>query len=231
MWNDLKISLYDLFGFFFPGAAFSLAFVILTWSIFFPKVTHFSPNINTTTWTILILIAYLAGHMVQAIANLIFPSKKSIERSMKDEFMSKEFLDLARTEACTLLYGPGLVEIDDIHLYRICDEILCQKGKSESRSIYEYREGFYRGLSISFFLLALAPLPRAVVSGATVWLNTIPISWKLLLFIQIISLAISVLFYFRYRRFSDYKIREAILGFLVFQKAKDKSASGIDNGC
>jgi hypothetical protein len=231
MWNDLKVSLYDLFGFFFPGAIFSLAFVLLTWSIFFPKVTQFSPNFKTTTWTIVILIAYLAGHVVQAIANRIFPSKKSIERSMNDESMSKEFIDLARKEARTLLYGPGRVDIKDIHLYRICDEILCQKGKPETRSIYEYREGFYRGLSISFFLLALAPLPRVVISGATVWLNTIPISWKLLLFMQIISFVISVLFYFRYRRFSDYKIREAILGFLVFQKAKDKSASVLDDWC
>jgi|SRR5437667_4698302 len=118
------------------------------------------------------------------------------------------------------MLGIDLKDISPEWLFRICDETLVQRGICTDREIYQYREGFYRGTMVSFLVLAVTLMVRAVIPGTSLMIATFVqvISAPALVFFIILSLAGAWLAFQRYRRFSIYRVTHAIFGFLVLQE-------------
>lgn len=147
----------------------------------------------------------------------------------KDEADSlpETLVSKARSRVKSILQIPQ-EDIDDGLLYRTCDEIVVQSNIESviaNRDIYIYREGFYRGLTVSLVMLFLSLTVltvRMLVTGTSLRLSDTQtaVSWPILLFVDLILLIGAWLSFRRYRRFGGYRIRQAIIGFLVLDKPK-----------
>ena len=226
MLKDIQVTLYDIFGYLFPGFLFLAAMAILFWVIFMPSVPVSFPAYTLENWVVITIGAYIAGHMLQAIANLITPYLPSAEKLTlsKPGGFPAAVIESAKIKANSIL-GVRLKEMDNHLLFEVCDETVLQFGATGDRDIYIYREGFYRGLSVSCLILFLCLMIRTLISGASFnILGTIqPVSVSMWLFFDALSLITAWLSYNRYIRFGGYKVRQAIVGFLVLQ-AKNGSA-------
>ena len=67
MWKDIKVTLYDIFGYLLPGA------VVMGGLLLFPKIPGISQLLSslgaTGTWVLLLLCSYYLGHLLQGIGN------------------------------------------------------------------------------------------------------------------------------------------------------------------
>ena len=217
MWNDIKVSLYDLFGYFFPGAIFCIALGILFWSLFFPDRFEFPFVITKAIALILLLVAYLAGHLVQAVANRTCRTSSRIQEAMAT--LPDQIKVAVRSEV-SRKYDLNVTELKDDWVYRLSDYAFTRIGNVDNKVIFEAREGLYKGLFVSFAALSvslfarmLAPAGRIQIQSTVIWLL-----WYRVLALGVICLAACPLLYQRYKRFSRYKILESILGFLAASK-------------
>jgi hypothetical protein len=219
--KDMKITLYDLFGYLMPGIVFLLAIVILFWTLYYrDKVVDLAAVLGTIrdNWLLALLGAYFSGHIAQGLGNLLnHPPIETRVFEDKDRCISKDIAHVVIKKASESL-KLELPDMSSDDLYRFCDEAVVQNGKSENRELFLYREGFYRGLTVSFVLLLIATLVRLVVPGARARIvdSTEPliIGWNMGMFFVVLFLAASVFFFLRYKRFANYRARAAIFGFL-----------------
>ncbi|MGA3012174.1 MAG: hypothetical protein ABSD72_18105, partial [Terracidiphilus sp.] len=85
-------------------------------------------------------------------------------------------------------------------------------GKTDDHDVFLYREGFYRGSSAAYFLLAIAFLVRGcrgpiAIVGKDFTCN---IGGSLMLTLSILAFAISVVFFFRFLRFGNYRVQNLL---------------------
>jgi hypothetical protein len=125
-------------------------------------------------------------------------------------------VSLARRQAGQML-GADLEHLDAEWLVTVCDEALVACGASGEREVFQYREGFYRGLSVAFGLFGLSILVRAMVPGSTIELEgavySVPtVAWMLLFALLAMC---TMLIWRRFVRFRRYRIAHAITGYLV----------------
>lgn len=95
------------------------------------------------------------------------------------------------------------------------------------RELYQYREGFYRGIWVALVLFAVSLLaklatgPQAVRIGGYQWTGG-TIEW---LALCAFLLLVAGLFIRRHVRFLDYRLAAAIVGFLVLDDMKTEVES------
>jgi len=225
MLRDIKVTLYDIFGYLLPGAVFLAAIAVLFWVIYIPQTPLVFVQLTIETWVLILLLAYFSGHIVQALGNLLiepFFSTKSLAFSKsRADSLPDALVQSAKSKASAML-GVDLKDISPEWLYRICDETVVQCGAIGDREVYQYREGFYRGLTVSFLMLFLSLVVRTAVPGTSLKLSDTlqAINGLVLLFFILISLAGSLLAFLRYRRFARYRVIQAIIGFLALQGSK-----------
>mgnify|MGYP000141370585 CR=1 FL=1 len=234
MIKDLKITLYDIFGYLIPGLVLFGALVIFFWSIFFPKYPlEVSYSLSPAGWIAALLSSYLCGHLAQACANILIrfarPTELS-ELSGQKKGLPESLVQSAKIAISTKLK----IKSEDITpelLYTICDEILVQRGITEYRDVYQYREGFYRGLTVSFVVLLLSLITRVLIPGAALGFSGAvkALKWQIFLFFGTLALSCVVLFYIRYRRFAKYRVRQAVIGALILEKygTSEKESKGV----
>jgi len=220
MLKDIEVTLYDIFGFLLPGFV-SLAGLALAFSV--PTESFISVTDRLNWWAVAI-IAYLIGHLIQAIANVVtrwFPSAE--ERVLGDKGDLPAIVVQAAKSTVSEKFAIPVGIVDNDLLYHFCDEVIAQTGNKSDRDIYIYREGFYRGLMISFVLLALGILIRISILGAAYRFidNTMHVTSAMYVSGLVISLVGIMLCYMRYQRFGKYRVRQAVVGFLVIQKKLD----------
>jgi len=219
MFKDIKVTLYDIFGYLIPGIVFLSAIVIFFWSSYFPKdpLEPFQKPIEIQL--LFLLLAFLAGHLAQSLGNILGKFSLSTEELVLS--MPYNIVYSAKSKVSSML-DVDIKYLSLESLFKICDEAVVQHGKSENREMYIYHEGFYRGLTISFLAFSLSLSFRTLFPGASIMiLDTLqPISWTVLWFFILISLAGSLLAFFRYRRFAEYRVTRAILGFLTLEEVK-----------
>jgi len=81
MVRDIKVTLYDIFGYLLPGAVFFAGITILFWAIYIPRTSLVLFRLTIEIWVLVLLLAYFSGHIVQALGNLLtklFPSTESL---------------------------------------------------------------------------------------------------------------------------------------------------------
>jgi len=229
MLNDLRATLYETFGYLLPGIVFLTALVILFWAIYLPASPLGYVELSFQMIAALLLLAYFFGHLNQALGNLLTKILRSPEETVLSKgqsgSMPHHLVHIAQTRASALL-GIDLSEINPEWLFRICDETLVQRGVCTDREIYQYREGFYRGLTVSFFALTVSLMVRTVIPGASLKLGSSvqAMNTPELLFFILLSASGVWLAFRRYSRFSRYRVSHAIIGFLVLpepEKIKD----------
>lgn len=116
------------------------------------------------------MLSYFAGHLNQALGNLLTmilpsPEKVALSKGLPGN-LPDDLVQVARLKVSEML-GVDLKNISPEWLFRICDEVLLQRGNCTDREIYQYREGFYRGLTLSFVVLAISLIVRAAIPGAS----------------------------------------------------------------
>lgn len=221
MWNNIKVSLYDLFGYFFPGAIFCIALSILFWALFFPARSVLPFTITKPVAVILLVIAYLAGHIVQAVANRTCRTSPRILEAMAtlpDQIKAAVRNEISRK------YDLKVAELKDDWVYWLSDYAFTRIGSVDNKVIFEAREGLYKGLFVSFAALSISLLARMLVPGAKIEIQSavIEFRWPLLLALGVLCLAACPLLYLRYKRFARYKNLESVLGFLAASKIAPK---------
>jgi len=228
MLKDIKITLYDIFGYLFPGIVVFIALSIIFWTFLFCSKPITLIELNFELWILVIFASYILGHLVQATGNII--EKKNprlnpdfyISKSKKDR-IPDEIIKKAKSKI-NIVFNLNIEEIKNLKtrnkwLFRICDETISQYGASEYRDLFVYREGFYRGLTISFFILFASLLLRIGRPEASIKLYgwTLSMNRSAIISFAVIAIIGAILFFHRYQKFYKIRIRQVFLGFLVLQ--------------
>jgi hypothetical protein len=224
--KDLQITLYEVFGYLLPGMVLLTSLLLLFWAIFFPVSTLRFDLKTTEVWLAFLILSYVAGHMGQAVGNLIQKRLKSAETLVLGQAgeLSPEVLKACKAKAAKA-YEVDPDALSDYWLFRLCDDAVLRTGKLGEREIFQYREGFYRGTAVGFAVLSLASLAFM----ARLWfveghcLKFAGSEWGLtpwqMLFVAVVAAGFSFLAVQRYRRFGAYRVTHAMLGFLTVQEA------------
>ena len=210
--SNINLTLYDIFGYLMPGLVALGSLSLFAWSLFIPTHPLHSPALTSVEWFAMFVLAYFLGHLVQAIGDLAFwwAGEERVALEVGEKALGKQ--RMRELEKLAKIDGE-----QKLSLFGYCDTYLAQQGKTADREIYQYREGFYRGLTIAV-LPALAAIivelvrgSASIRSGAGVHqLGTGPLVFALLLVLATIGLS-----FWRYRRFVEYRVRDALFGFAI----------------
>ncbi len=221
MGRDLRFTVYDFIGYLLPGAPGVVAVVLLGWAVSGATSPLSLPIPSLEGWIAIGLASYLVGHAVQALANLI------VRVVGLDEVGG---LGTADGPVPLKTYGKALDQVTELtgiepsapaDLYAVCDEWVAQHGETADRELYQYREGFYRGFAVSLFVLAIALAVVRLRGGSLAAIGTMTpalnnvVCWS---FVVLLVLT-TALFSLRYRRFLRYRVRSAVIAFLVLAAA------------
>lgn len=223
MLKDLKVTLYEIFGYVLPGGLFFLAVFTIFWSIFLPHVSA-PVRVNTPeTIAIILLASYFSGHVVQALGNVLAKVTQVTDSSIAEEIAVEIgcLYDVVRRDVVQKLnVNESDLKLADI--VRITDETNVQVGVTGDREVYQYREGFYRGLSVACIMLTIAIVVRMVAGPPGV--EYLDVAYKLtmnmLVFCIIITASGAVLFHYRFIRFAKYRVRHGFISYLIITSIK-----------
>jgi hypothetical protein len=216
--SNLRFTIYEILGYLMPGIVGVAAIAVFYWSAFFPNHPIELANYSLSEEEIaaLILTSYFIGHFIQGLCNYL-PKPEALMESDKD---SEGLIKNAREG----MRGRCSLDLGKCKLYELtgaAETVMLQTGKTDTHDVYLYREGFYRGGCASFGLLSLALLFRATRIGASAAIGgkATPISSCLLASTSLLSVLIAIIFYRRYRRFAEYRIKN-LLNFVRLPKSE-----------
>jgi len=200
-----ELTVYELLGYLLPGAA------LLCWTLLVPwqaltqaaGVWIHSPLF----WPCLTVLAYVAGHFVQAVANFLPTSSK--HTTMADARLGRGTVACIESSLAEATEAKG---IDETDAFDFCDAHVGRCGCFPERDLLTYREGFYRGMTtVSAVVLLQGWVAyllgnRMVLNGVELGLGHSALVWALLV---VFGLA----FLRRYLRFRRYRIRGVLISF------------------
>lgn len=228
--NFAQITIYDIVGYFMPGVfgLFGLYLMSSPWLV--SLETHWK-QMTLPKWLLAGLCAYVFGHCIQGVANWLEARRGWPKRKRNRKSTTETVLDPSSPQSTAAIAWVrehlGMPNISPSMLYEIMDAYVIQKGKTETRDIYVYREGFYRGLYVAFGLIAAGSVTRLLsattftIFGARVVLNP-----QLLWLALAMSLIAAVLCYYRFRRFETYRIKYALMSFVALKSPDSPFAPG-----
>ena len=232
MWKDIRVTLYDIFGYLLPGAI-PLGGLFLCWNPW-DHLQFLHSLGRTEVWILLLLAAYYFGHMMQAIGNglecligdpvEVIVSNVGGFATLRRIIVEKKLWLPIQPSICGMVEsqlrkvaGVTLEFTNDEAggqqrarwLYRCSAAAIAQHGHGDQREMYEYREGFYRGAAVAFLLLSIVLL--LTIQDAPK--NPDHLAW--IIAAALLSLLAAILSFGRYFRFSQGRVENTLLGFLV----------------
>jgi len=220
LFKDIQVTLYDFFGYLLPGAAIGAATIVLFWTLFWPRESLTLPStFPALATTCLVFIAYLAGHLGQALGNLLEKVSPGRAKLDKDLPLSPELSKLV-IDAVANRFGDQAKTLQAKELLHLCDQTLVHSCSLGEREIFTYREGFYRGNAVALTLLTLALLVRLICTPATVTIGAgaFEIHWAPLVLAAALTAISAWLCYARFLRFAEHRYRSCFLRFLALTK-------------
>ena len=229
MIDKIQLTLYEVFGYFLPGAVAALALLIAWWAVFLSDkmipIHAFSPN--AVGWVVLVGLSYLAGHIVQGLGNRFLRGAEEAALGSNGS-LSKPIREKAFENAARLI-GADMASMGAAELFRFCDEYSLQKGELGDRDIFVYREGFYKGCTIAFLMLSIALALRGAIGHSVLALCADPklaaclhvIPRKELFTAAVVVALFSGICRKRFHRFGNYRVTRAVFAFLAL--------TGLDN--
>lgn len=226
--KDIQVSLYEFFGYVAPGVLSFTGLYLMAWGIVLAPEQNWTP-LTSGGWIALLVLSYLLGHGVQAIANVAvhrMPFLAEAALLVQIESTRPQLMDTARSKACTILGSSAGTSLDVALVHEVADHFLQQKGKTESRDIYIYREGFYRGIAMALVILAGGAIVRTFNSPGLVSLFgvTIPLERPSLFAIAVLALIMAALSVMRFQRFATYRIKNSLYAFIILPLKEGKDA-------
>lgn len=225
--NFAQITIYDIVGYFMPGTFGLIGLYLLTC----PWMSTLEKNWTQMTivkWLFVGLCAYVLGHCIQGVANWVesirgWPRRKQSRQSSIATILGSCNQQYAEATAWVRRH-LGLTDVDSSVLYEIMDAHVIQRGKTETRDIYVYREGFYRGLYVAFALVAAGAVVRLVDRTTyTLFAGRVVLDQSLLWMAALINFVAAVLCYKRFRRFEGYRIKFALMSFVALTAEESRT--------
>src|SRR5260370_17797686 len=118
--KDIRITLYDIFGYLIPGVVMLFAISLFFWTIFWPASTLVIPSkLPAIALGSLLFAAYLVGHLGQAIGNLL--EKLPMIRKRLDEALPlSKGVEGLLTSAIGARFANPLDLLNPQHLFPPC---------------------------------------------------------------------------------------------------------------
>lgn len=189
-----QFNLYDQFGYLLVG---SIALLIIYFDSVILKIRL--PSLTLINLTILIVIAYFLGHLIQAMANIFVKEKK-------ESFSEKEkgVLEKARNYF-------NVEKASDKEIWDLCYMLALAKDITRHVQTFSALYGLYRGWTFIFVLESF------FLAGFIIY------SFSLLkLGFLVISLITTILLFQRLRRFGKY-FRDKVFQTFILIKTLEKS--------
>lgn len=241
--KELQFTLYEVFGYLVPGAVFCGGLGLLFWAIYFPQRDVQFDLKTVEVWATFLASAYIGGHVAQSLGNkLVGQFKTSEEKIVTDgRAFPAELVKACREKAERILKAEGApelavsggsepaAELPPQWLYRLCDDAVLRSGRLGEREVYVYREGFYRGTFVGFVVLAGGLVALAIrlwsdPNEGTARIGIVELTGWRLVYFSVLAGVSSCLLWNRYWRFSDYRVTQALIGFLTIKdKAGEKT--------
>jgi hypothetical protein len=227
---DIQVTLYDIFGYLLVGLAAFASLSVLTWALVFPTARLREPHLTSADWFAVLVVSYILGHLVQAVANALTERFPSLAPKAREALAwipcHKKITEKVLLEEPCKDASDKDKEAHAYKVFELCDIVVAQKGVAGGdREIYQYREGFYRGLAVSFSLGFAAVFIRAVHSGNAVigkHDKHVVTGWEYFLVLVVLAAAIA-LTYHRYLRFFNLKWHNTLGAFAVLTGKLPKS--------
>lgn len=212
----VQFSLYEVFGYSFPGAFGLIGMYLVFWRIFFQPHQDWT-NVSSGGWLLIFGIAYLSGHILQAIANLTMRKKSWLPelQILNSNYFSEQIKCLLAKRAREAVGLTGENELTPEVICEIADHFVMQHGKTEVRDIYVYREGFYRGMVFGLLFLAIGCFSQMggnstfAAAGLKITLTSSFLFW-----VAIVVVSMAILSLLRYFRFARYRVKFALYSLL-----------------
>jgi hypothetical protein len=179
---------------------------------------------------VVILTSYVLGHAAQALGNIF---SHSIEISLLDidTGSAPQWMRENAEEPARKILKVVSHKVEPMWIFRAVDEYALQNGKSGDRDIFVYREGFYRGMALSLFILSSSLLVPMFVPASLAFANGIVhVSRWALLLTTLITTAVGYLFVRRYQHFVEYRVTHAVLAAFVVQGRPPSSSTIVPPG-
>lgn len=225
--QSIRVTLYEILGYFVPGFLASLGVAAGIWSIWFHSASIEISQIPSSPRALgcTALFAYILGHLVQATGNFLPRAESRYSLHSSCQGICELTASAMESELGICLTDKGLPMVS-----ALSQCLVSQTGKADDQEVYTYREGFYRGACVAMLLGGLALLIRSFSSARISRHGIItPIPTSLVVSSAIASLTSAWLFYLRYVRFGDYRVRTTLGAALVViktinpkEKAEDK---------
>jgi hypothetical protein len=230
--KDIQLTLYEISGYLLPGTVVTAALAIVYLAIYFPTNSLTFDLRTTEIWLTFLVLSYLAGHMAQAMGNILVKQWKwdaaEVVASLPQEIRD------AVTAKLKQKLGDKVGGLGGRWLYELCDDAILRSEKLGEREVYVYREGFYRGMFVGFLLLTLALAGLAIRLWAEPHHNFNLGFWAIkpnqLVFLIVLSATWSGFALRRYWRFLDYRVRHSVLGYLSICAASEDKENSDESG-
>ena len=205
MADSFKFSLYELFGYVFPGCVTGIALLMADWAIVHPVLVALPASALTKTGLSLALVAaYILGHSVQALANLVLQDATVL--ILKRKGAAWDILSRVR---CDL--PEHLANFSDAVLVALFEQQFQNRGPSPEREIYVYREGFCKGMMIALVFLTASLLLLAARAPHLPFLLLHDLNRCEILAGAILVCVMAAGMYRRSIRFANYRIVPALM--------------------
>jgi len=221
VFRDFQFTLYDIFGYLLPGAAILLAAILVFWTLFWPNASFKLPStLPVLTSTSLLFAAYLAGHLGQALGNLLEKLSKARGKLDRELPVSPELGKLV-LQAVAARFGELARTLEANELFHLCDQTLVHNGSPGEREIFTYREGFYRGNAVAFVFVSLAFVARLVCAPITVVLlgKSLELHRGPLALAAVLTGFSAWLCYSRFLRFAKHRYTSCFIRFLALSNS------------
>jgi uncharacterized protein YegP (UPF0339 family) len=208
--SGFTFTLYDLFGYLTPGVIGLTGIGLFFWAVLDPGLKP-DGDLKAVVWAALFLIAYLLGHVLQAISRYIPGLKYSPEGSWWTDSTVGPFRPVIEEKLSAKKLLPA--GANQRQTYRMCDVVVTQKAATSEHELFTYREGFYRGVSVGLILLAIGLFARLLKGPATITLDKDHTATRWMLFFYFAAALVAAYLYFvRFERFSRLKAWTVLLG-------------------
>lgn len=226
--EKLFFTLYEVFGYFLPGAVGVLSVGTLFCAIFLPVTPIPVQNMEPSAlWYFgLIALSYYSGHVLQEVSRSLFKNPDSFVLAHQ----KPDMLPVVKRaqEQIAIYLGMEKTESPSASTtVKLCDELSLQYGQPGDRDVFVYREGFYRGSIASFIFLDIALLFRLIVPGSQLRLSTTH-TWdvsrcQLAFLMGLVSCSIFFLAQ-RYKHFATLRVMRGILAFVSLSSFQSLTA-------
>lgn len=218
--KELQITLYEIFGYLIPGFVFAGAISMGFWTVFEKNDLVISKP-TAPFWFLIIVVSYVAGHVTQSVANIILRHRSTAKLCFQNGKKGiGDHLIEASKDLTMEIIKPGVSgRLDYTTILEVCDAMIEHRGSPQTREVYLYREGFYRGMWVALAFLSVALLWRSFLDKSVFKYEGFIHNFtsREMLVLTVISCIVGFLFFFRFRRFGKYVITHKVASALVLQ--------------